>query len=524
MNSAADVIRATAVNRWWERPAVLVAIALITAIPLLWPQIPPLVDLPGHIGRYRVELDLNSSPELQRYYEFKWALIGNLGVDLLVVPLAKLIGLEPAVKLIVTLIPPITTLGIFAVAREVHGRVPSTALFAVPFVYGYSFNYGFVNFSLSVALALLAFAFWLRLSLPGRLRLRAFLFVPLSCALWVVHVFGWGLLGLLAFSAEVVRLRDQGASLPSAVGSAALQMLSLSLPFLLMAVWRGGDVGGETKLFLLLGWKLQAIISALRDRWLLWDALGVAVALVVIAAAFFDHRLRYSRKLLFPASLLAAAFVALPYTFFGSANADSRLAPFVLIIFLLAIRFRAEDREAENLVAVLALAVLVCRLIGNTWSFAIADAEQRKITQALNHVPRGARALALASGHCDDRWEAPRHWHLGALVISRKYGFSNDQWQLPGAQLLRVKYAPAMPFHDSKSVMIFSTECAGNLKQRGFDGIRTTQESLEEFPRGGFDYVWLIKPPTSPFVLPADLETIWQSDQSVLYRVNQSAR
>ena len=504
---------------WWERTGVLLVIAFATAIPLLWPQIPPLVDLPGHIGRYRVELDVQSSPELQRFYDFRWALIGNLGVDLLVVPLAKLFGLEPAVKLIVALIPPVTTLGIFAVAREVHGRVPPMALFAVPFVYGYSFNYGFVNFSLSVGLALLAFALWLRLSRPGRLRFRALLFVPLSCALWLVHVFGWGLLGLLAFSAEVVRLRDQGASWLSAVGEAALQMLPLSLPFVLMAVWRSGDVGGETKLYFLLGWKLKAIISALRDRWLIWDALGVAVALVVIVAGVFEKRLRYSRKLLIPALLLAAVFFALPYTFFGSANADSRLAPFVLIAFVIAVRFRERDRKAESLVAALGLAFLICRIVGNGWSFVIADSEQRKITQALNQVPRGAKVLTLASGHCDDIWEAARHWHLGALVISRKYGFSNDQWQLPGAQLLSVKHKAAVPFHDSKSVMIFSTECARSLKGRGFDGVRTTQESLEQFPRAGFDYVWLIKPPPSSFVVPSDLRLIWSTNQSSLYRV-----
>ena len=60
------------------------------------------MDLLGHMGRYRVELDLATSPELQRFYAFNWLPIGNLGVDLLVYPLAKLIGLEPALNMIVT--------------------------------------------------------------------------------------------------------------------------------------------------------------------------------------------------------------------------------------------------------------------------------------------------------------------------------------------------------------------------------------------------------------------------------------
>ena len=41
---------------WWET-RVAVAIAVIAAaIPLIYPSIPPLVDLLGHMGRYRVEL------------------------------------------------------------------------------------------------------------------------------------------------------------------------------------------------------------------------------------------------------------------------------------------------------------------------------------------------------------------------------------------------------------------------------------------------------------------------------------
>jgi hypothetical protein len=69
-------------------------------VALLWPAIPPLIDLPTQMARYRVGLDLGSSPYLSLYYDYRWALFGNLGVDLLVVPLARLFGPELAVKLI----------------------------------------------------------------------------------------------------------------------------------------------------------------------------------------------------------------------------------------------------------------------------------------------------------------------------------------------------------------------------------------------------------------------------------------
>ena len=69
--------------------------SLRRCVPLLYPPIPPLVDLFGHMGRYRVELDIDQSPWLQQYYNYHWAAIGNLGVDLLVLLLAPLSGSSP---------------------------------------------------------------------------------------------------------------------------------------------------------------------------------------------------------------------------------------------------------------------------------------------------------------------------------------------------------------------------------------------------------------------------------------------
>ena len=195
---------------WWESRLCLALVVLATMLPLIYPPVPPLVDLLGHMGRYRVELDLNHSAWLRQYYDYHWAAIGNLGVDILVLGLGPLIGLEPAVKLIVLAIPPLTAIGFFWVAREVHGRVPPTALFALPVIYGFPFLFGFVNFALSVALAFLAFGLWLRLGRLERTTLRGWLFVPISLVVFFCHTYGWGLLGLLCFSADAVRLHDKG--------------------------------------------------------------------------------------------------------------------------------------------------------------------------------------------------------------------------------------------------------------------------------------------------------------------------
>ena len=153
---------------WWQTRRFVMAMALLAMVPLLWPNIPPLVDLPGHMGRYRVQLDLHTYRWLTDWYDFHWQLIGNLGIDILVQIFAPLLGLELTVKLIVLSIPPLIVVGLLWIAREVHGRIPATALFALPLAYCFPLQFGFVNFMLSMALALPMFALWLRMGRLGK--------------------------------------------------------------------------------------------------------------------------------------------------------------------------------------------------------------------------------------------------------------------------------------------------------------------------------------------------------------------
>jgi len=249
---------------YWQHPVLIAAVILAAAIPLLLPAVPPLTDLPGHMARYHVEMNLDRSAELQRYYGFHWALIGNLGIDLLIIPMAKLFGLELGTKLIVIAIPVLLAAGFLAVARELHGRLPPTAFFALPLAYHWPFQFGFVNFSLSASLCFLAFALWLRLGRTGRTRLRAALFVPLACVVWLTHTYGWGLLGVLAFSAEAAARREAGRRWPTALLEGAIACVPLMLPFLLMLLWRGGAVAGVAGMFLSL--PVIAILKIIFDR------------------------------------------------------------------------------------------------------------------------------------------------------------------------------------------------------------------------------------------------------------------
>jgi len=151
---------------WWRcRPLILAAL-LAALIPLLWPGLPPLTDLPGHVARWHIAMAPAASP-LRGYYHIRWALIGNLGADLLALLLTPLIGLLPAAKLIVIATSLAAMAGLLWLAREAHGRIPPTIFFALPFLFGWPFQMGFVNFALAQAMAFAGCALGLRLARTG---------------------------------------------------------------------------------------------------------------------------------------------------------------------------------------------------------------------------------------------------------------------------------------------------------------------------------------------------------------------
>ena len=499
---------------WWESRACLALVLLATMLPLLYPPIPPLVDLFGHMGRYRVELDLDHSRWLQQYYNYHWAAIGNLGVDLLVIPLGKLLGLELAVKLIVLAIPPLTAAGFLWVAREVHGRVPPTAFFALPFIYGFPFLFGFVNFALSVALAFLAFGLWLRLGRLGRTVVREWLFVPISLVVFFTHTYGWGLLGLMCFSADAVRLHDSGRTWWRAGIEAALRTSVMALPILIMLIWRSETHGGQTIDWF--DWKIKWrwIYAALRDRWKWFDIASLAAAALAFLYALVSRKLTLSRNLAFSAIVLAASFAIIPRIVFGSAYADMRLVPYLMAVGLLAIRFRgAPDRRTAQVLAVLGLVFFGTRTAANTASLAMAGADQSAKLQAIDVMPRGARVITLTGMPCTEYWPLLRNSHLGAMVIVRRDGFSNDQWLLEGVNLLDLKYRAAGYFAADPSQLVRPNHCRDPLH-------RTIDESLAALPRNDFDYVWLIDvPPYDPRIV-AGIQPVWRGPGSILYRLH----
>ena len=496
---------------WWARRGILAGVLLIGLVPLLWPALPPLEDLPGHMGRWHVSLALGQSAALARYYAFSWAPVGNLGMDLLVPALATILPFELAAKLGVILIPALTMAGLLWTAREAHGRVPPTALFALPLAYAWPFQFGFVNFALAQGLAFCALALWLRLGRGQRLALRAALFVPISCAIWLAHSFGWGMLCLMAAGAEFARLRAEGRTWAATIGIAAVQGVPLALPLVFMILASHGQGTGADDWF---NWSAKGlwIASILRDRWQWLDMASLVPIVMIIYVAARHPKLGFSPLLGWPALLCLAAFILLPRLALGGSYVDMRMAPAMVMIALLAIRPPTGSSRFAHTLALLALAFFLVRTATTTASFLLRSGEQQRELAAIDAIPRGASVLSLVARPCSGKWSDLRRDHLPGMAIVRRDVFTNEQWNLAGQQLLRVRHLAARPYLADPSQLVYPRICP-DIGSR-------FETALQEFPRAGFTHVWTIGFPPGA-ARQADLQLIWSNGASALYQVRR---
>lgn len=477
-------------REWWDTQWFAAVAILLVCVPLLWPAVPPLTDLPGHIGRYRMMLDGGIGP-LAEWYRFHWRLVGNMGADLIVAAIGPLTGPEPAAKLVTILTVALTATGCLWLSRVVNGRISPFALFALPLVYNHPFHTGFLNFALAMALALNALALWLTLA---GWRWRGLVFVPVALAVWTAHVFGWAVLGLLILAAELART-PRPRALPA--------LWPLAAPLVPMLAWRAAS-GGATFGFVDCQAKLLALLMAFRDRWLAVDVATLVTVVLVLGLAI-RARVPSARPLAWGSLALLAAFIALPSWLFGSAFADMRLAPWVLIVALLAL---GAPRTRARAIAVLGLAFMLARLAATTVSLTLAAQEQERALAALDRVPVGARILLLASPECADPWRMARLDHLGGLALARRRAFANDQWPDIGASLMTTRHPAAGAFASDPSQLL---PC---------DGGTVLRHRLAGFPRAAFDYVWLVGVPDAPRAIPGAIP-VWRDGDRALYRVEQ---
>jgi hypothetical protein len=516
-------ITPTPTPHYWQHPLFWVLAIIGMTIPFWVTSLPPLMDLPGHMARYHVMRELPNSPDLQRYYEYKWMLIGNLGVDLFVYALKAILTVQQATWLACVITVMLTTLAIPLLSKTFHGEIQLSAVAALPLVYAHFFFWGFLNYNLSVALALLAFVLWKKLE--NQLRLRALVFIPLSCLVWLCHTIGWGIMGLCIAALELERLHSSSNKITiKGLLSVALRMLPTALPFILILYWRA-ESGGETFMYKYdyLTEKAYAVLYYMRGYNYYLDIIYTFLLFIILLYSILYYIIK-KKNIFFNSTILLAGlylffvYIIMPTDIFGSAFSDARLVHVFMLLIVLAIRDLVNrDNQNQTILPIIILLFVIIR----TSFISLAWYEDNKIIQnsltALKYIKNGSRVLTFTLQECAQDWKINYSYnHLDSMLVVYKNAFTNGQWKILGAQPLSPIYNQDTLFGSDPSQYIRGKSC-------GLIGRMSFQKSINNFPRSRFDYVWILSNEliTMPMPMPSDLKQLYKDKHTSLYAIQQ---
>jgi hypothetical protein len=215
-----------------QRSAIFIAIFVVAALPALVAPVLPMIDYYSHVARYFVLAHVDTDPYLARYYVPHWAILPNIGLDVLGAGLMRFLPPLAAAKLIVLGIFAVQYWGVLAFNRQLNGRASIvTAILAAPLLYSFILGWGFANFLLGLGLVFWAAA-W-RVAHRRRLALA----VPVACVfavlIFLTHGVAFALYGLLLGGLELgFFLTSRSPSL----GGLARQMAALAVQAVAPAV------------------------------------------------------------------------------------------------------------------------------------------------------------------------------------------------------------------------------------------------------------------------------------------------
>lgn len=353
--------------------------------PLLSASIPPLIDYPSHLAR----MAILAAPGASENYVVHWRLVPNLAMDLIVPPLSHLIGLEPAGRVFIALLL-LQLIGATAwLHRLLHGRVGLWPLISILCLYNIVLYYGFLNYLFGLGTALLVFGGWIR-SAAWPIWPRLLLFAVLAAIVFVLHLFAFGVYGLLVGAYELGQLADRRRN----SGAGPADFLRIFVQFIpAAAFWlaNASDGGSRHTEYGAVMDKLAALAGPLNFND--FGAIASPLALIALLFAVWRGGLRIAGPMRLPLAICGIAAMLMPVWLYGSWGADLRLPVAVAFVAIASTRPHFSSRTAA-IAATAAVAILMtlrAAAIAGNWD--MVDQRFAEFRQAIRDVPRGARLI-----------------------------------------------------------------------------------------------------------------------------------
>jgi len=371
---------------------ILIAVALS---PLCWVSIPPLVDYPMQLARMQVLVHAADMPALAANYQPAWQLLPNLAIDLVAPGLMHFLSLEAAGRLFIALTLILLVLGTVALRRALQGDIGLWPLLALLFLYNGGLFWSLLSFLFALGIVLLVFSLWLTTTgwRPG---LRLLLFAALACLIFVLHLFAFGLYGLLIGTYELGQWWSGGARHRRSLferGAALAQFV----PALLLWLVSLPNGGGSLTFYGTLRNKLYAAAAPAYfgppGLWL--TAVLLVFCLAALAIAWRARRIRVVPAMRWPLVAVLSVAAVMPTCLNGSDMADLRLPVALPFLLAAALDIGPIDRRFLAGFTVAALLLFGLRIFMVSESWRETDRSFAEFRRAAATLPQGVRLLAV---------------------------------------------------------------------------------------------------------------------------------
>jgi hypothetical protein len=487
---------------------------VLLLLPFALVDVPPVLDYPNHLARMFV-LAHPGDPILSRFYAPHWAVLPNLGFDVIGVVLLKVLPVHVSGRVLLAMSLLAPPLGVMAYSRAAFGRITGWALASSVAAFNGVFFLGFMNFLLSLGLGFAAAGLWLVLRRRGWT--AAVIAGALSAALlFFCHIFGVLLFALLIGCAELENLwRTRKALNGSEIVRAAAALVVTLAPALILyrlsPLSGASDAYGQWE-YWRKGWELfTPFMSYSKPLTLLTGALLFGFLIMSLRGARFAPGAKLAL------AVLALLFLAAPDNFKGGTFLDVRLALMLgLLLFAgIAPAPRWVLGAGIALVALVALRSLSVAMVWNQHNHDLAD-----LRAAIAQVPAGAKVLALQGpqGDAADRLIPDLYRldsHLPALLLIERRAF----WPLLFADASQQPLIVRPPY-DRIAQPLGGDTADWALLQQPLSAATLAKTPYLKNWRGDFDDVLLIDPP-EPIAPVPGLVPLYAGRYARLWRITR---
>jgi hypothetical protein len=461
-----------------------------------------------------------TDPIVSRMYAARWAIIPNLGTDLVLPPLLHLLPVHVAGRIVIGITILLPVLGTVAYSCALFRRFALWPLASGLVAYNATLLLGFLNFVAAIGIALLVAAGWMAWRERHPLG-SAILATVGSVVLYFCHLMGLPFLYLLIAGYEFERQWRCRARWPTVLARLAVLVPSLVMSFGLYLLSPLALLADETE-FASLADKGSQLVLPFANYILPLDIATACVVAGFLLACITMHRCRASPGSSLALVLTGLLFLAAPSAFKGTYFLDSRFA--IMLGFLLfgAVLPGPLPRYAALSAATAFTVLFAIRMAVVAFAWHAHNRDVADLRSVIATVKPGTRVLVAAVSP----EEAPRYWQNAPLSRRLSVGFRLDH-HLPALLLIEHRaYWPFLFDNPSQQPVVTLQPYRQLAERTGAIPGRDTLTAPDRVDLCGYDELLLLDAGGEPDLahFAADkLSLLAQLDVAARFRIRTSA-